>query len=580
MNPNDPRAPRSSFQTNKSVRPHTSAQSGRSFAGDARDTLNAEIKQYSNYGELDNGATPSRKYQAAQQGVYSEEDYMAPFRKTTGAQPSQARRSQYDQKNQQFAAAGTQPAQKSQQFAAVDSRSARGSQQFAAVNARSTENAQRFSRDNHQYKSRSNAQRSQNAQRAQNRNANDFSSWDPADYLNRSKEKHQRARRNSRKKIIAALVAILVVVGGITGGIFYMNNAPVTVTVNGEQKTIQGAQRTLEGLVENGVVSVKPGNYIAVDDSVMREGEGALCTAKLNGEDTSDLKTHLNEGDTIEITDGQNIMEPYNDDNVQSIPASVEEVGVGAVHVYQGSGEAGEKVVRTGTESGKTVEVTTKEPGTIQLVKYNVNTNGDKVIALTFDDGPWDSSTAAILDILKNNNAKATFFTVGNRIPGHEDLIKRMKDEGHEIGTHTYDHASGSGKGVSLDLMSTQERRDEVSKGLQAITDAGGDASTTFRSPGGNFGAETARDVHDLVTSEIGWNIDTGDWQRPGADVIAQRIEMASPGNIILMHDGGGDRSQTVEALKTALPYLVEQGYEFITVDELLERYPYTEQSE
>lgn len=574
MNPNDPRAPRPSFQTNKSAPPHTSAQSGRSFAGDARDTLNAEMKQYSDYGELDNGATPSRKYQAAQQGVYSEEDYMAPFRKTTGTQTSAQFRAADTQTSAQFRAAGTQPAQ------ARRSQYAQRSQQFAAVNARSAENAQRFSRDNHQYKSRSNAQRTQNPQRAQNRNGNDFSSWDPADYLNRSKEKRQQSRRNSRKKMIAAFVAILVVVGGIAGGIFYMNNGPVTVTVNGEQKTIQGAQRTLEGLVENGVASVKPGNYIAVDDSVMREGEGALCTAKLNGEDTSDLKTHLNEGDTIEITDGQNIMEPYNDNNVQTIPASVEEVGVGAVHVYQGSGEAGEKVVRTGAESGKTVEITTKEPGTIQLVKYNVNTNGDKVIALTFDDGPWDSSTAAILDILKENNAKATFFTVGNRIPGHEDLIKRMKDEGHEIGTHTYDHASGSGKGVSLDLMSTQERRDEVSKGLQAITDAGGDASTTFRSPGGNFGAETARDVRDLVTSEIGWNIDTGDWQRPGADVIAQRIEMASPGNIILMHDGGGDRSQTVEALKTALPYLVEQGYEFITVDELLERYPYTEQSE
>ena len=95
-----------------------------------------------------------------------------------------------------------------------------------------------------------------------------------------------------------------------------------------------------------------------------------------------------------------------------------------------------------------------------------------------------------------------------------------------------------------------------------------------LRAPGGNFPTDSVWvNVDDLITAQIGWNIDTMDWSRPGVDHIVSQIESARPGDVILMHDGGGDRSQTIEALKTALPYLKEQGYRFITIDELL-KYP------
>ena len=124
--------------------------------------------------------------------------------------------------------------------------------------------------------------------------------------------------------------------------------------------------------------------------------------------------------------------------------------------------------------------------------------------------------------------------------------------------------------------MSSDERKQEVEKGLQAIKDATGqDASLMFRSPGGNFDASVASDLNGLINAEIGWNIDTGDWKKPGADAIAQRIKSAGPGEIILMHDGGGDRSETVAALKQALPKLKEEGYRFVTVSELINSYPY-----
>lgn len=390
----------------------------------------------------------------------------------------------------------------------------------------------------------------------------------------------QRTRRKPsgslRNKLIAGAVAVAVVAIGIFAFTTWDANKAVSVTINGQQQTIEGQQRTIEGLLDTNTVSVTPGNYVAVDGSVMREGEGTRATATINGQGTEDFSTRLNEGDDISLTNGSDITEEYTEGEPQALQPTLEVQGTGAVHLYTQKGEPGEKVVRTGNESGKTAEVTTKEPVNGVVQYYNVNTNGDKVIALTFDDGPWDTSTAAILDTLKEYDAKATFFTVGQKISGHEDLLQRAANEGHEIGTHTWDHAEGSGQGVSLILMSSDERKQEVEKGLQAIKDATGqDASLMFRSPGGNFDASVASDLSNLIDAEIGWNIDTGDWQKPGVDTIAQRIESASPGEIILMHDGGGDRSETVAALKQALPKLKEEGYRFVTVSELINSYPY-----
>ena len=194
------------------------------------------------------------------------------------------------------------------------------------------------------------------------------------------------------------------------------------------------------------------------------------------------------------------------------------------------------------------------------------------MVALTFDDGPWPESTAAVLDVLADQGAKATFFTVGNRIDGEGvDLVKRAAAEGHQICSHSFDHAAGDGQSVNLGYMTPEDQVAEVQKGYEAIEAAtGAEASHVFRTPGGNYGEGVMRNVGPLISAEIGWNIDSQDWRKPGAAAIANQVKNAWPGAIVLMHDGGGDRSQTVEALKDALPYLKSQGYRFVTMDELL----------
>lgn len=482
-----------------------------------------------------------------------------------GQRPSAAQRQQRPVRR---GAAASQPSQ-SMRVQAAQPQQGQPSQQIPVVQNMRGNDPSAYSRAKYQ-------RTKEDAQKASPTNA---STYQAARYLgNNNYAPKQKADFFTRGSLIAVAVVVMLAIVGVFAFNNWMGSKPVEVTLNGDQVTISGAERSVGGLLDNNVVSVTPGNYVAVDGSTIRQGEGTRCTAKVNGNDTDDMGMHLNGGDKIEISNGTDITEPYTDSEPQTLPHKTELKGVGAVHLYSNNAQDGEQVTRTGKESGITATVTTKEPIDNIVQYYNVNSNGDKVIALTFDDGPWDKQTDEILDILEQNDAKATFFTVGQCISGHEKELQRAASMGCEIGTHTWDHAEGSGEGVSLIKMSTDERKQEVQKGLEAIKNATGqEASTIFRCPGGNFDTSVATDLEGIVTAEIGWNVDTTDWKKPGADVIAQRIQSAGPGNIILMHDGGGDHSQTIEGLRQALPKLKEQGYSFITVQELLEKYPYQE---
>lgn len=515
-----------------------------------------------NYNEQ---ARPSRRVANSQRGQRPSAQASQRMPRVEGQRPSAAQRQQRPVRR---GAAASQPSQ-SMRVQAAQPQQGQPSQQIPVVQNMRGNDPSAYSRAKYQ-------RTKEGAQKASPTNA---STYQAARYLgNNNYAPKQKADFFTRGSLIAVAVVVVLAIVGIFAFNNWMGSKPVEVTLNGDQVTISGAERSVGGLLDNNVVSVMPGNYVAVDGSTIRQGEGTRCTAKVNGNDTDDMGMHLNGGDKIEISNGTDITEPYTDSEPQTLPHKTELKGVGAVHLYSNNAQDGEQVTRTGKESGITATVTTKEPVDNIVQYYNVNSNGDKVIALTFDDGPWDKQTDEILDILEQNDAKATFFTVGQCISGHEKELQRAASMGCEIGTHTWDHAEGSGEGVSLIKMSTDERKQEVQKGLEAIKNATGqEASTIFRCPGGNFDTSVATDLEGIVTAEIGWNVDTTDWKKPGADVIAQRIQSAGPGNIILMHDGGGDRSQTIEGLRQALPKLKEQGYSFITVQELLEKYPYQE---
>ena len=380
----------------------------------------------------------------------------------------------------------------------------------------------------------------------------------------------QAQPKRSGRRALGIMVILLVLVAFGVGTYFVVQSLPASITLNGSSIDVGGGKTLNDALHASGI-KPKPGDLVAVDGSVIEEGKGEPFHATINGEATDDINAKLTSGDVVELGDGSPIEEPS--ETVEAvIPFAHEEEGRGPIHLIEGEGADGMKRTKTGSISGAVVEEVTQEP--VNALRRNVSPDvgDDKVVALTFDDGPWPESTAAVLDVLAENGAKATFFTVGNRIDGEGvDLVKRAAAEGHQICTHSYDHAAGDGKSVNLGYMKPEDQVAEVQKGYEAIEAATGtEASHVFRAPGGNYGEDVMRNVGPLVSAEIGWNIDSQDWRKPGVGAIVDQIKSAWPGAIVLMHDGGGDRSQTVEALKEALPYLKSQGYRFVTMDELL----------
>src|SRR5438093_88528 len=202
---------------------------------------------------------------------------------------------------------------------------------------------------------------------------------------------------------------------------------------------------------------------------------------------------------------------------------------------------------------------------------YHQGAGGERQVAITFDDGPDPRWTPKILDILKAANVKAAFFLVGVNAERYPSLVRRIVNEGHEIGNHTYYHPNLAlcwPEHIRLELNATQLL-------LETIT---GRATTLFRPPYAADSSPTqltdlaplkiAEDLNYLVVLE---NIDPQDWAKPGADIILRRIkQQRHDGSVILLHDAGGDRSQTVEALPRILDWLHTRGDTVVSLSTLL----------
>jgi peptidoglycan-N-acetylglucosamine deacetylase len=183
-----------------------------------------------------------------------------------------------------------------------------------------------------------------------------------------------------------------------------------------------------------------------------------------------------------------------------------------------------------------------------------------KLIALTFDDGP-SLYTPQMLSVLERNHVHATFFLVGNLVRGNEALLKRMLRDGDAIGNHTFTHANVA-HGNLGQLTST-------TRAIQRAT--GGYTPCVFRPPYGAFSNALISQAQGLGMNTIYWTVDPSDYTRPGTGTIVSRdVGGARPGAIILNHDGGGPRDQTVAAIPRVISILRSRGYSFVTVPELL----------
>lgn len=190
--------------------------------------------------------------------------------------------------------------------------------------------------------------------------------------------------------------------------------------------------------------------------------------------------------------------------------------------------------------------------------------NNDKVIALSIDDGPWPNTTLQMLDLFQKNDIKVTFFWVGQALQNNPEIAKRVVAEGHAIGNHTWHHWYRK--------MDEATAKSEIERTAELIYKTTGVKTALFRPPGGYLNNGLAAYAKSQKYSVVMWSLtsaDTDPHAKPQA-FVNNVLKGAKPGAIVLMHDGGGDRQRTVQALPQIISGLKQQGYRFVTVPELL----------
>ena len=197
-------------------------------------------------------------------------------------------------------------------------------------------------------------------------------------------------------------------------------------------------------------------------------------------------------------------------------------------------------------------------------VYFSCSTGGEKKIALTFDDGPHPVYTREILGILEQYGIRATFFCIGCNAGQYPEIVREIAAAGHEIGNHTYGHPN-------LGCAAYEGARAEILEMETALPAEVETRPRLFRPPGGMYCDEVCRAAADLDYSVILWSVDTRDWAHTAVEDIAENVlTNTEAGDIILFHDYVSGDSPTPEALRRILPELIERGFSFCTVGEMI----------
>ncbi|MDE6850888.1 MAG: polysaccharide deacetylase family protein [Lachnospiraceae bacterium] len=223
----------------------------------------------------------------------------------------------------------------------------------------------------------------------------------------------------------------------------------------------------------------------------------------------------------------------------------------------QQSKDQKETAAATVAPTATAAAVVTQEPqGAEKWFRKDLDPN-KPMVALTFDDGPYTKVTRKILKALKKNDGRATFFVVGNRIEDYAETLKMTYDQGNQIASHTYDHAD-------LSKMTAKQIKKEIDKTNKAVSKVIGCETTALRPPYGNVSQKMRKTI---PVSMFYWSLDSEDWKSRNVNAILKRCKTVEDGEIILMHDLYPTTAKAVEKL---VPKLTKQGFQLVTIDELL----------
>lgn len=392
-----------------------------------------------------------------------------------------------------------------------------------------------------------------------------------AQYLRRSQGFGGRRRSghgyggNDRRPyaIIVVGCAFLLFVASI---VWYANRS-VEIELNGETTKVR-IHSDIERIISDQELDLKPGNLLAVDDEVIEKGGGTAYTVSLKGKKLSKKQiasVEIEGGEKLTIEDGEDIYEPH-DVKATAIDPAITVEGSGALSYVETWGEAGRSEVWTGDLTGKTVDKgMVKQPVDAHVVRTAItpDVKGKKFVALTFDEGPSDQ-TREILRILSEKDARATFFVSGDKVAAQATSVRAIAASGNELGTNAYED-------IDLTELSGEDLRAQITKSFDAVEQASGKRPVLLRPPFGAFSDENWAAAMDLVSGVVTWNVDSGDWLLQGADAVVNTvIGSIGNGDVILLTDNDATAAQTVEALPVLIDRLHEEGYELVTLSELI----------
>ncbi len=380
-------------------------------------------------------------------------------------------------------------------------------------------------------------------------------------HSNRGRRMNTRPRKRNPYALIGVGVALLLFVASL---IWYANRN-VDVELNGSTVQVR-INSSIQQLIDAQEISVRAGNLLAVDDSVITKRGGEKYSVKLGKKQIDNDKldsTKLTGGEKIAITNGRDEYEDH-DIKATDIQPSLTFEGSGPIQYVKTWAELGRSEVWTGKTTGKTYDRgVVKEPVDGVVVCSSVKPDSGKYVALTFNGAP-SSYTDQILTILEEKGATATFFLTAEHATEYSKQAKAIISAGCEVGSLGTD-------GTSLDSYTGTSLRNEVSQGLGKVGQATGTSVTMLRSAGGRLSEEQWASCMDLMSVAVAWSMDSGDWLLQGADTVVETVAGGvSNGSIVAMTDNDATSAQTVEALPDLLDRLTEEGYKVVSVGELI----------
>lgn len=318
---------------------------------------------------------------------------------------------------------------------------------------------------------------------------------------------------------------------------------PEPITVNGRPVRLTG-HATVGSAVHAAGITIQPGRYLSVVHHRRLRSNGQPGGASINGHRAT-LRTVVHPGDRIVVHQGASRLEPTERVTVRLAPLVPSALYVG--------GRAGLARVVRGTISHEVVsEHVLRRARVGHLVRPGA-------VALTFDDGPSRHWTHAIVALLHQHRVPATFCMIGRQIREFASVVRRLTRDGNAVCDHTWDH--------DLDLRARPHGQQEldIRRGYHAIARWTGQQPRFFRAPGGDWSHSLQSIARSDGMRALRWTVDPRDWARPGVHAIVRTVlSELRPGGVIVMHDGGGNRRQTLDALAILLHKLPRLGYHFV----------------